>query len=85
MTCMNKAYGVTQVKGKAMDGRDWRDSTVLTVEQAAQVLGISRGLAYASARRFVATGGDGGLPAIRIGRRLLVPVNQLQGFLEDRR
>jgi excisionase family DNA binding protein len=39
---------------------------VLTVEQAAQLLGISRGLAYEAARR-------GELPTIRIGRRLLVP------------
>lgn len=38
----------------------------LTVEDAARVLGISRGLAYEAARR-------GELPTIRLGRRLLVP------------
>lgn len=39
---------------------------VMSVEEAARLLGISRGLAYESARR-------GQLPTIRIGRRLLVP------------
>jgi excisionase family DNA binding protein len=38
----------------------------LTVEQAAELLGVSRGLAYEAARR-------GQLPTIRLGRRLLVP------------
>ena len=38
----------------------------LTVDEAARRLGISRGLAFKAVR-------DGVLPAIRIGRRLLVP------------
>jgi excisionase family DNA binding protein len=38
----------------------------ITVEDAAVLLGISRGLAYEAARR-------GELPVIRLGRRLLVP------------
>lgn len=37
-----------------------------TIEQAAELLGVSRGLAYEAARR-------GQLPTIRLGRRLLVP------------
>jgi excisionase family DNA binding protein len=43
---------------------------VLTVEEAAALLGISRGLAYEGCRR-------GDLPSIRIGRRILVPRGQL--------
>ena len=39
---------------------------VINVEDAARLLGISRGLAYEAARR-------GELPTIRLGRRLLVP------------
>ena len=39
---------------------------VLTVEEAAQRLGIGRGSAYEAARR-------GEIPVIRIGRRILVP------------
>jgi excisionase family DNA binding protein len=39
---------------------------VISVEDAARLLGISRGLAYEAARR-------GELPVIRLGRRLLVP------------
>jgi excisionase family DNA binding protein len=38
----------------------------LTVEEAAKLLGVSRGTAYEAARR-------GELPTIRLGRRLLVP------------
>ena len=38
----------------------------ISVEDAARVLGLSRGLAYEAARR-------GELPVIRLGRRLLVP------------
>jgi excisionase family DNA binding protein len=38
----------------------------MSVEDAARLLGISRGLAYEAARR-------GDLPVIRLGRRLLVP------------
>ena len=39
---------------------------VMSVEEAAKLLGISRGLAYEAARR-------GELPTIWLGRRLLVP------------
>jgi excisionase family DNA binding protein len=42
----------------------------ISVEDAARLLGISRGLAYEAARR-------GELPVIRLGRRLLVPRSQL--------
>lgn len=38
----------------------------VSVEDAAVLLGVSRGLAYEAARR-------GQLPTIRLGRRLLVP------------
>ncbi len=39
---------------------------VLTVDEAARILRISRGLAFAATR-------DGTLPSIRIGRRILIP------------
>ncbi len=51
------------------------ECAMLTVEQAAKRLGISRGLAYEAARR-------GDIPAVRIGKRLLVPVAALQTFIE---
>lgn len=44
-------------------------SRTLTVEEAAQELGISRYLAYEQAR----TGQLAGVPVLRVGRRLLVP------------
>jgi excisionase family DNA binding protein len=43
---------------------------VLTVEQAARLLGISRGLAYQGVR-------DGSIPSISIGRRRLIPTARL--------
>jgi excisionase family DNA binding protein len=48
----------------------------LTVEEAAHLLGISRGLAYEMAR-------CGKLPVIRFGRRLLVPKGALGKILNE--
>ena len=45
-------------------------SLVVSVEEAAGLLGISRGLAYELVRR-------GELPSIRLGRRLVVPRRRL--------
>ncbi|MDP9072090.1 MAG: helix-turn-helix domain-containing protein [Actinomycetota bacterium] len=53
-----------------MDG----DRMTLTVEEAAGVLGISRGLAYELVSR-------GELPHIRLGRRIVVPRRALEGLL----
>ena len=47
---------------------------ILTVDQAADVLGISRGLAFAAVRK-------GGIPSIRIGRRILVPRDRLRALI----
>jgi excisionase family DNA binding protein len=46
----------------------------ITIEQAAQVLGLGRTAAYDAARR-------GELPTRRLGRRLLVPVPALLTWL----
>lgn len=53
-----------------------------TVEEAAQVLGISRGLAYEQARRFLASEGRSGIPTVRIGKRYVVPIEALRRFLD---
>ena len=45
-----------------------------TVEEAAKILGIGRSAAYQAVR-------TGEIPAIRIGRRLLVPVQALEQLL----
>jgi excisionase family DNA binding protein len=47
----------------------------MTVEEAARALGINRNSAYEAAR-------NGELPAIRIGRRLLVPKVAFNKMLE---
>lgn len=46
----------------------------LTVPEAADLLGIGRGLAYELAR-------TGQIPVIRLGRRMLVPRAQLEVML----
>jgi excisionase family DNA binding protein len=51
-----------------------RDRSTITVEQAAQLLGLGRTAAYDAARR-------GELPTLRLGRRLLVPVPALLTWL----
>ncbi len=48
---------------------------VLTVEEAAGLLRISRGLAYEMVR-------TGRLPSIRLGRRIVVPRPALQKMLQ---
>lgn len=45
-----------------------------SVEEAARLLGVSRGVGYEAARR-------GELPTIRLGRRLLVPKVALERML----
>jgi hypothetical protein len=46
---------------------------MLTVEQARDVLGIGRSLAYGEVRRYLATGGREGIPAVRIGSAIRIP------------
>jgi excisionase family DNA binding protein len=50
-------------------------AAVLTVEEAAQLLRISRQSAYAAVRA-------GELPVVKIGRRLLVPRHRLAQMLD---
>jgi hypothetical protein len=55
-----------------------RSSAFLTVEEAAAVLRIGRTAAYLHARQWEATDGAEGLPVVRLGRLLRVPVHQLE-------
>jgi excisionase family DNA binding protein len=48
----------------------------VTVEEAARLLGISRGLAYEMVR-------VGKIPSIRFGKRLIVPRRALEQLLEE--
>jgi len=47
-------------------------SPTMTVEVAAEYLGISRTVAYSEAQRYRDTGGRAGLPNIKLGGRVLV-------------
>jgi excisionase family DNA binding protein len=50
------------------------DRATLTVDEVAEILGISRGSAYEGCRR-------GEIPSLRVGRRIVVPAHQLQAHL----
>ena len=52
------------------------DRKVLTVEQAAALLGIGRSAAYEAVHR-------NEIPSLKIGRRLLVPISALERMLAD--
>jgi excisionase family DNA binding protein len=52
------------------------DRQTLTVSEAGKALGISRGAAYESVRR-------GEIPAIRLGKRLVVPRQALDRMLAE--
>lgn len=49
----------------------------LSVEQAAQRLGIGRSLAYVMVR-------EGQIPAIKLGKRYLIPTSRFEAWLAGR-
>ena len=58
-----------------------RSQDVLTVEQAARVLGIGRQTAYAQCRLFLASDSREGIPCHRIGRLILIYRAELEAWL----
>jgi excisionase family DNA binding protein len=52
------------------------EKVVLTIEEAAEYLKISRPSTYQAAKK-------GDIPIIRIGRRILVPVSALEKMLSN--
>lgn len=53
----------------------------LAIDVPTRLLGISRNVAYQEARRYLESGGTEGLPAVRLGRRVLCPVQVLRDWL----
>ena len=78
-TCANLAKGLAPNKDDPMTANIAQSQTVerltYTVDEAAQLLGISRNSAYEAVRR-------GEIPIIRVGRRLLVPRSRLETLLD---
>jgi Helix-turn-helix domain len=73
---------MTQLQARRSDevtteaARDWRSQNTIKVEQAGNILGLSRASAYAAA-------GRGEIPTLRIGRRLIVPTHALRRMLGE--
>jgi hypothetical protein len=55
---------------------------VLTIDEAAAILRISRNAAYTLARQWRTTGGRIGLPCLELGRSLRVPRAAIRQMLE---
>lgn len=53
----------------------------LRVDEVARLLRISRSAAYELANAWLATGGEAGLPAIRLGRSLRIPRTAVERLL----
>ena len=53
-----------------------QDRITYSVDEVAQMLGISRGLAYEMV-------GRGELPSVRLGRRLLIPCRAFERWLDE--
>ena len=68
---ISKENSVPQPSDAPSDQPGLPDRLFFTVEEAAALLGISRTLAYALAREYLATGVSG-LPCVRIGSRRIV-------------
>lgn len=64
------AHSRTRLESLIAEGRD-----VVSVIEAAQILGLSRSFAYERAR-------DGSIPTVRLGRKIVVPVAQLRRLLD---
>jgi excisionase family DNA binding protein len=54
---------------------------VLTVKEAAAVLRVSPSTLYEHVHRYFATNGREGFPAVRLGRRVLVPRDLMEKHL----
>ena len=57
-------------------GTEWESRPTISVTEAARVLGISRGSAFAAVHR-------GEIPALRLGHRVVVPTAALKRILEN--
>jgi excisionase family DNA binding protein len=64
----------TMTKTAVESGSFEKACRTISVDEAAMILGISRGAAYANAK-------SGALPTIRLGKRLLVPKAALEKLL----
>ena len=52
----------------------------LRVEEAARILRIGRSAAYEQANRWIATNGQCGLPAVKVGRMIRIPAAVLEAW-----
>ena len=75
---MRSGESATRVRleggSRVVGNQDQHQPLTITLEHAGRLLGISRGLAYELVHR-------GEIPAIRLGRRLVVPAHAIEEML----
>ncbi len=76
---MSITNDTTNITGPT-DPNERSDARFVNIDDAARFLGISRGLAYKEAHRFLETGE--GLRCIKVGDRLRVPRPRLNALAE---
>lgn len=77
---MNYSHASLQ-KGPLVSALSHDLPAFLTIEEAAELLRIGRTTAYLQARVYRETGGRSGLPNVCLGRRKLVPLQDLLHML----
>jgi excisionase family DNA binding protein len=73
---VNKNQSITATSACKTLTSKWDHHDTFTVEEVGEILGLSRGSAYAAAK-------GGALPVIWIGRRCIVPRRALERLLES--
>lgn len=67
--------GHEQPQSVAQQSQPLEERLTITVDEAAELLGVSRSTAYSLVRQ-------GELPSLRLGRRIVVPVRRLLALLD---
>jgi excisionase family DNA binding protein len=74
-TSLDQALGtireVIEAKGPKVLDSKWDGRSSFTVDEAAEILRVCRGTAYGAVKR-------GDIPAVRVGKRLIVPRHALE-------
>jgi hypothetical protein len=75
------ATGVEGDSRNAFPGLWGEEQMAVRVEDLPALLDLGRGACYAGVNEYLASGGAAGIPARRVGRRIIVPLPELLRWL----